>query len=620
VKQLFLTLIITGLLFPVFSQKAPIKFGKVEKKELLMDVYEPDTSAPAVVLCEYGFFDGNDLDFTHLIRVKILKNNGLQYADWKFVTGNKAMIKGKTFNLVNGDIEVEKLSNSDIHRTRFHDAYYVQSIAMPAVKVGSVIDIQVTYPLIPSEWYFQRDIPVAHSELILTSNQYIAFRKNFFGLEYLTSSTDDRYIAKNMPAFKDEPYMSSAENYITKFEFDILDIKIENYYKAYTKSWEHLSEFLEKHDYFGLALNSNYNILQKIKEIEDNSSSEKEKIIAAYREVQKMHFNDWHYLFTTERSLGPVFDNKEGNSADINLLLYLMLDRMELNPDIVVLSTRSNGMLSPVFPSLERLNHCIVKIDIDGETFLLDATDPFTPYYLLPEKDLNAQGRLINPKGSGWVDLFPQKKHTTKKLLRLELSEDGVLKGTKSCVYEDYSAIKFRSKFAGFENRDAFIQSLLKSNPGLSISDLKIENLSENELPVKLNCELEITEKTMDLGSEMYLFPFLCEQITENPFETPYRKTPVDFIYQIEDGMTVSIQIPEGWEVTEAPQPVNMSLPGNAASVLCQVAAFGNTINMTYRFMMNQTLFTKDQYPDLKAFYEQVLKIQEQPILLKKAE
>ncbi|WP_421919688.1 hypothetical protein [Marinifilum sp.] len=36
------------------AAKAPIKFGKVTKDELLMNRYDKDTSAIAVYLCDYG--------------------------------------------------------------------------------------------------------------------------------------------------------------------------------------------------------------------------------------------------------------------------------------------------------------------------------------------------------------------------------------------------------------------------------------------------------------------------------------------------------------------------------------------------------------------------------------
>jgi hypothetical protein len=85
-------LLICLLVLPVlcFSQKDPIKFGKISLDELEMKAYEPDTSASAVVLCDYGYFQAIDLKFTRVIRVKILKKEGYNWANWVF----PSLVKG----------------------------------------------------------------------------------------------------------------------------------------------------------------------------------------------------------------------------------------------------------------------------------------------------------------------------------------------------------------------------------------------------------------------------------------------------------------------------------------------------------------------------------------------
>ena len=40
----------------VNAQDAPVKFGKVDRAALEMKVYDKDTSAAAVILCDYGYF------------------------------------------------------------------------------------------------------------------------------------------------------------------------------------------------------------------------------------------------------------------------------------------------------------------------------------------------------------------------------------------------------------------------------------------------------------------------------------------------------------------------------------------------------------------------------------
>ena len=63
----------------VSAQKTPIKFGKIDMSDLQMEVYNLDTSAAAVVLCDYGHFDSKIFKFQRIIRIKILKKEGLDF-------------------------------------------------------------------------------------------------------------------------------------------------------------------------------------------------------------------------------------------------------------------------------------------------------------------------------------------------------------------------------------------------------------------------------------------------------------------------------------------------------------------------------------------------------------
>jgi hypothetical protein len=67
----------------VHSQPDPLKFGKVELQELQMAKYDKDTSASALILCDYGqsYFKythkGFQMYFDRHVRIKILKNQDI---------------------------------------------------------------------------------------------------------------------------------------------------------------------------------------------------------------------------------------------------------------------------------------------------------------------------------------------------------------------------------------------------------------------------------------------------------------------------------------------------------------------------------------------------------------
>lgn len=87
--------------------------------------------------------------------------------------------------------------------------------------------------------------------------------------------------------------------------------------------------------------------------------------------------------------------NKIGNSADINISLYKLLKLLDIKSNLVVASTRDNGVILPETPVLNKLNNVIVAAYTDGNTLLLDATEEYSPFDILPFQDLNWQGRIV---------------------------------------------------------------------------------------------------------------------------------------------------------------------------------------------------------------------------------
>jgi hypothetical protein len=330
VKKITLSLILIvalcSLNSSIFAEKAPMKFGKVDKADLEMKVYPSDTSAVAAILCDYGYFNSNKLEFERLLRIKILKKEGTSLGSQVFPFPTDAMIKGCTYNLENGEIVESKLKSESIFKENVTRNNYRKRVAMPNVKEGSIIDLQFVYRGLPDEWHFQAEIPVRWSELIIETSPYVTFRKNFFGFEPLAVNSDSRWVAKNMPAFKKEPYMNYWENYISKFEIEILSINIPGHYQSFSSTWENVNHTLTESSYFGKAMYGCAFLNDLAKKIEKTHSTPMERLIAAHEEIKKsVKWNERESVGSSNENLSSAFNKKIGNSGDINLMLIQYL-------------------------------------------------------------------------------------------------------------------------------------------------------------------------------------------------------------------------------------------------------------------------------------------------------
>ena len=608
----------------ISAQNAPIKYGDVSVEELKMSAYPGDTSASAVILCDYGIFrsTGNSsfenhlpIHFTRIRRIKILKKEGYIWANSSYPCNSDTQIKGITFNLENGKMVRENLKSGSVFKERVTENRWVMRIAMPNVKVGSVIDLQFDALLPVQVWKFQEDIPVKYSELILEDTEVARFKNTFFGYEPLFISTPNRWVAKDMPSFKEEPLISSKENYVTKLELDFQDIG----FRSIAGSWENVSSILLKDAYFGIALTGPGYLNSLAKSIVDSKGTREEMLKNAFEAIKStVKWNKQESVFASGQTLAFQYKMKIGNSADINLILLQLLRKLDFEAFPVALSTRDNGFLSPSSPTIQKLNYVIVLAKIDDKSYLLDATEDYMPYYLLPFRCLNYNGRIVDETKSDHVSLGTTFKKKEFATYHLKMSEDNLLEGKMMLRNIDYAALDFRKKYMTFTSTEGYLEDYKKNKQGLQIMESTIYNLDSVYLPVVEDYKVTIDNRANVIGNDVYILPMFYHQLIENPFKMDSRKYPVDYGYNIENSITSVIEIPDNYEVSELPAAVKLKLENNDATLIYIVTQAGKSVNIKSIFSINKIMFMPEEYERLKEFYNQVIKKHSEPIILKK--
>jgi hypothetical protein len=618
-----LAICLLGIFNNLRAEKAPMKYGKIDESDLSMTVYDKDSSAVAVVLCHYGVFNSDNISFSETIRVKILKESGTSFGSQVFSASSEGVqVRGKTFNMENGVLVEEKLKSESVFKERLFSNYYRLRVAMPNVKVGSIIDIEVNYNGFPNEWRFQSHIPVRYSEVVLNPSPYIEYSKNSFGFEPFAEASTSRWVCKDLPAFKEEAYMNSSENYMNKMEFDIRSISIPGQlYKSYTTSWNAVNELFMKADNYGQVIEGPCVFLNDIvKEIEAaKPADDMAKMQMAYEAIKRVKWNERCRITTSSNQLGTPFKEGAGNSTEINLMLVKLMRKLNLKSYPVAISTRDNGIISLITPSLNRLNSSICLVYNGDQQILLDATEKYLPFGLLPYRDLNFHGRIIDETINEWVNINPQGKEKEMFSYDLSFDEQMQLQGTMTNMRSEYSAYYFRKNYFSFASKDEYQASIEKLNPGMVIEDMQIENLDSINNPIVEKFKIKANNKTTIVDSMVIINPMLFDQITENPFKLEQRKYPVDFATNRTTNYICKIKIPEGYTVSELPKAARMKLPNDGISFMISYAASATEIVVNYRFNINKTVYNENEYALIKELYNNLVKKHAEPVVLKKS-
>ena len=619
-KNYILISLFTMLTASLFAQKAPIKYGKPKMEDLKKTMYKIDTTAPAVILCNYGYFNSDKFLFTQIVRIKILKKEGYSWANWNFQTLGQTNVRGKTFNLIDGKIVSDKLNSKSIFREEVVKNYYETKIAMPNVKIGSVIDIEVTYSGIPLMWYFQKTIPVLYSELVMEPTDYLSFRKNYFGYIAFDITSPYRWVTKNVPAFQKEPFMAPIQNYLSHFEYDITSIHIPGeFVESFANTWKDVNTTLDKFSNFGGALKGSGSFFGGYaKAINSKYTNDEDKVKAAMALIHEMHWNGKNRLFDkTGATLKYYFNKKEGSSAEINLALIRLLDKIGFEVYPVILRTRNRGHLSAFTPTIRNLNYVLAYAKINGKFFLIDGTDKNAPYYILPDRCLNEKGRISSKDTSNWVALTNNIKESKRAFYMLTLNKNDLsLNGSVQYAYKGYGAYNFRKAYRETGSREDYIYKLTKSIDGLTVLEDTLINMNNIYQPVKEKAKIVLNNQCFTTDSLIYL-TVLPNRIIENPFKQEKRKYPIDFKYPKSFKTTVIITLPNNFQPVKIPASKRMKLPNNDATFTYAIAIKGNKLMLNYSLKINKSFFIQTDYQNLKAFYMQAINKESEPVLLK---
>jgi hypothetical protein len=671
-KSFALTVALCSILFISMGQKAPVKFGEVTLEELKMPRYEKDTAASGLILADYGtsvieydqVIGWFKISYERTTRIKVFKKEALDLLDLSFPIyargGTKEKMTGLkvvTYNLDKGKIVESKINSDGIFEEKQSENVIIQKFTPPNVKEGSVIEI--TYRINSEfiqylrDWEFQSRLPILWSEYRVSIPEYYTYERlmqgyipftvnefankpksiTFMSMNYNktpsgvttggSSNTEVvnyqegnfRWAAKEVPAFKEEPFMTTYYDYISKVNFELASVQMPNQpIQQIVGTWAGLNKSLLESDYFGQPVNGS-GFLKKIsEEVTTGAATPIDKVQAIYKFVRdNVEWNGKYRKFTDD-NFKTVLDNKKGSSAEINLMLVSMLQKAGFKADPVIISTRNNGFVREHVAISSQFNYVICHVALDGKSILLDATDRLVPFGLLPERCLNGKGYVITKEAPGWVSLNAPKSRISATADVL-IASNGEMKGKLSISNDGYDGVNLRRKY--FDKGEAEYLKNFTDNVSWSIEKSSFENMKVLHEPAVETYEFTHNENVGD-AAILYINPLIHLRIEENPFKLENRIYPVNYGKSSDRTLIYKFTIPENYQIEEMPASKAFGLPNNAARYVYNVQANGNVITITSMLSINQPLFSQNEYPNLREFYNQVVAKQAEQIVLKR--
>lgn len=655
VKLLFLILFLCFLNRPASAQYIQ-EWGDVSNEQWEINSFENDENAHSIILFEVGeSYVGENIEIIHKRhrRVKILNPDQSDYTEIKIpVYDDRSVqrlrnVSAQTINRgADGEtvtIEVEK----DNIFTENSDDWEVTSFTFPALEPGSIVEYE--YEIIFSNpaalpgWTFQHSSPTLHSEYRVLVPDFLEFSAYYYGYLPFEQTDDDdehmnrmrryynlapslasytffRTVLKDAPAVRDEPYVTSLDNYKNQVKYQLAGYtNNEGLYRNYMSSWDDIADELLDSYSFGKSITTRRSLRKSTEEIIEGIEDDMEKARTIYNYVaENVHWDNKYRLSTTDRA-DKILEDLSGNSSDKAILLISMLRSAGLQADPVILSTRSNGKVDWNYPTPRSFNHTTVLLQIEDTILLLDPVDEIIPFGVLNPSSINGSGLLMSDDSAQIVDITPDNLSSVRTASVLKLDSTGKISVQLRSNYHGYDAIVHRY-LAEQEDQQTYLEeNHLENAPGSEIEEFELLNLDDSSKPFTVNADIVNDQYASVAGNMIYINPFFKDRISKNPFSNPDRNFPVEFNYGTNKQVKTTLIIPEGYEIVEIPENSSAQFSENAGfSFMHQVA--GNTIQMLLVTVNNEIMVDTDRYEDLRNYYAYLTEFYNQQIVLRKTD
>jgi len=635
-----------------FAQEKIPEYGKMSYNDMNYTSSSEGETDDAVVLFDKGTSrfvtqdNGFELMFERETRIKIQTEAGIKLAEIEIPVykGKDDLEKvtdfeAKVYNMVNGVITSTSFNDKNKNTEKINDNWENIKIALPNVKVGSVIEyhykINSPYLFNLRNWEFQWKVPVVYSSYtvrMIPFYQYEWLLRNAKKFDFQSSNEDEglerqfgsvkykdmihTYVMKNVPPFKDEEFIVSPSDCLIKIDFQLSRvIHPDGFKQDVVTTWEALSKEIISDNDFGKYINSSEKLAAKnFKSALPATADEQTKLDSVLNFVKRTYkWNKFHRITASKDAKTFIFD-KFGNSAEINLFTVGILRSLGIQAFPVLLSTRDKGRIDKSYPFINQFNTVAIYSIINGKGILSDATDYLLPNYLIPINCRNDQGFIVQKDKNEWIGLETNSVSREKTTILIDLNTKDKYNTSVQVSATDYFGRHYRSVWG--DKKTDILQDLKRNKYDVDDSTITVENNDDVNKAYLVKYKINYTPET--INDKIYISPFLSEAITTNPLKQKKRTFPVDIVYAKNHFYVCVVKMPEGYKVDYTPTIFNINNDQFELNYKTTTSENGD-LTIVFYYAFKQPVYQAADYLKIKFYYNEIINaVNEKIVLVKK--
>ena len=627
--SLLVLLLIPTTLLKAQKQSSLTDFGKVDEAALRMKECSFDKAAEAMFIFDEAEslfklnIHSNSPVFQqteHHTRIKIFNKKGFDQANVKIRYRNdkEVFIKNfsaQTYNLDEaGNIVITKVDKSSVYDKQINKRYSERIFAFPDVKEGSILEYSyILDGVSEGKWYFQKSIPVQISRFIVRFPEELRVSAVPYatlpvqkGQDRISDGQNSWYTMQNIPALKDEPYMSCREDYLQSLELKLIAIELPNIPRiSLLRTWPGIIKELMDDEDFGKQLKKYIPRTADLDAMLQRVSDPYQRMQSIHKYVRNnMEWNNYYSLWAMS-GVKSAWKDKKGTSGEINLILINLLRDAGINVSPVLVSTKKNGVVNTSSAGYDQFNKVMAYVEIGEKHYVLDATEKETPSHLIPLDVIASEGLVIQESDNavwGWKVLWDNEhKFKNNVFINAIIDENGRMTGRASIASYDYEKVQALELLKKGKDK---LAELKRTQPGILIDSFQVADAENDTLP--LTQEFKFTAPTNSSGAYHYFSLNYFTGFDKNPFIADERQTDIFYGAVQHHMVNAVVFLPEGYTMHELPANIKMMMP-DTSIIFKRYSSFNDDmLSFQVSLEFKSPTYTTEAYPELKEFFKKM--------------
>lgn len=423
-------------------------------------------------------------------------------------------------------------------------------------------------------------------------------------------------------AIEYEPLGPLLEEILPNVRFGVTDFCYDNVCGDYS-TWKDFgfwqNKLLEGRD----ALSPE--VVEKIKSMTQNATTERQKIEVLYKYLQ-----DNSRYVSIQLGIGGLqpfpaqttWKNRFGDCKALTNLMMAMLKVVDIPSIYTVINMGTEKKFLCDFADPTQANHVILNIPLQSDTIWLECTSQSLPMGYIHDGIEGHDALLITDQG-GLIRTLPSyssSQNLAETITEMNISDEGVVTGRFISVEHAHGYGDFYQMMRS-NDRDEHIKYIsTKLNlPNPLIGEIKTAEDVSDIPSCSLDVDFEVYDMVNKSGRRMFIPMLPLKKGYYSVFKSNKRDTDIEMRTGLSESDSVRIIIPEGYQVESIPSSQILSTP--YGELRTTVERLDNDA-IVYKQYVNlySGRYSKDEYQQIKEFFNKIVSASKGQIVLKKIE